>query len=59
LNSRGEKTSENLITAFDLFLPESRDDYNWNRAVKDLVTLNEQFPYDCKTGTGKETIMVY
>jgi hypothetical protein len=56
---RGEKTSENIITAFDLSLPESRDNYNWNRAVKDLVTLNDQFPYDCKTGTGKGSIMVY
>ena len=55
---RGEKTSESPFGVYSLFLPEKDEDYNFNRAVKDLVTLNKQFPYDCETGTGKGIIMV-
>jgi hypothetical protein len=53
LDCRGEKIGESpLGGVYSLFLPENEQFYNFNRAVKDLVTLNKQFTYDCGTGKG-------
>ena len=53
VDCRGEKISESpLGGVYSLFLPENDQFYNFNRAVKDLVTLNKQYSWDCTTGKG-------
>jgi len=52
LECRGEKDKDSPFGLYDLFLPQNEEVYNFNRAVKDLVTLNKQFPYDCGAGKG-------
>ena len=52
LECRGEKNTDYPFGAYNLFLPQNEEVYNFNRAVKDLVTLNRQFPCDCETGKG-------
>ena len=61
LDCRGEKTTERQFGPYDLFIPGYPNDttlekktlyHNFKRAVKDLVTLNKQFTYDCGAGKG-------
>jgi hypothetical protein len=52
LECRGEKNTDSPFGIYDLFLPQNEEVYNFNRAVKDLVTLEKQFSHNCGSGKG-------